>query len=96
MNSTQKPISSAGGGYQQAAYGAQAHKQEKDHQAAHLGGHNLYGQQPQLPLAGQQHYQGAGLRDHSSYGYQNPSQSYSGYSAGGRQYNQQQYYRRDQ
>ena len=55
--------------------------------------------QPQLPLAGQQHYQGggAGLRDHSNYGYQNPNQGYSagGYGVGGRQYNQQ-YYGREQ
>lgn len=64
-------------------------------QAAHLAGHDLYGQQQQqLPLGGQQHYQGAGLREHAGYGYQNQSQGYGGYGMG-RQYNQP-YYGREQ
>lgn len=58
-------------------------------QGTHLG-HGLYGQQ-QLPL-GRQHYQGAGVQDHSSYAYQAPGQGYGGY---GRQYGQQ-YYNQNQ
>lgn len=76
---------SAGGGYQHGggSYGVQGHKQEKDHQASHLGS-NLYGAQLQQPLAGQgQHFQNAGLQANPSYGTYPQNQGYNSASYGG-------------